>query len=93
MFYSLLVLQCMNELGGVGLSMTAIEKACIAHQYSISRYRLRSILKELQLVGAIGRNKNHFFLRLLGSNLAAADLAAAMGEAVNSSVSYQMELI
>ncbi|AXH77630.1 MAG: hypothetical protein [Caudoviricetes sp.] len=79
MFYSLLVLQAIAELGGVGVSMTAIEKVCVGHQYMISRYKLRAILKDLQSVGMVGRNKNHFFLRLLGANIATADNATANG--------------
>lgn len=83
MFHSLLILQAMAAIGGVGVSMTNIDKWLGDNGYAISRYRMRAILKDLQSVGAIGRNKNHFFLRLLGANLSVADQACASGYGVS----------
>ena len=83
MFNSLLILQALAANGGAGVSMTAIDKWLGDNGYAISRYRMRAVLKDLQSVGAIGRNKNHFFLRLLGANISVADEAQSFGYGVS----------
>jgi len=81
MFDGLLVLSIMAKHdSGVGLSR--IIECCNEAGYQYSKYKMRSILKELVRVGAMHRVRNHYVMTLLGANISVADGAASSGYGV-----------
>lgn len=72
------VLGCLASMGGGG-GLSGVY-SCMANEgYSYSKYRVKSTLEGLASIGAVSKVGKSYTLTLLGSNLVAADIAAAEG--------------